>query len=558
MQNKSFVSIFLGAIKGVCYFPHARFIKSLSSPKDAQTKVFQKLVKSIARTEFGEAHKITGREDYEQFVQKIPVRTYREAEPWIQKQIARRNDRIISPDRIVHVETTSGSTSARKRIPYTNSLISTFSNMFAIWAYDLLSTQLQLRTGKIFISVSPKSPNTKSSADFTSDDQYLKEPLRSLVSGFLVSPTSKNNWTNFQQDLALTLMRNPDLEIISIWSPTYLISLMQYVESHKRELEELLGRDIPTHGHSRSVDWSRVFPNLQLISCWDSASAKLSALKLRKKFPGVKIQGKGLLSTEAPITVPLAEANDGCVPLLNDVFFEFEDSQQKVHRLDELTLDCKYEVIVSQMSGLTRYRTNDIVRVTGFQKSTPILDFVARSNATCDLVGEKLSEEFVRSTLAPVLRNKKFILVPRLRETAAYLLLLDAADDAALRAIECFEKCDQDFRPLDQTISDLTDEALQTSYHYKLAKEQRQLAPVRTLFVDDLNDLFQTFQMQEGIKFGDIKETYLVTDLDKANRFIQFVSGSLGKTRLQSQSITVQTDVLAQASSLLTPIPVGT
>ena len=75
------------------------------------------------------------------------------------------------------------------------------------------------------------------------------------------------------------------------------------------------------------------------------------------------MQGKGLLATEAPITVPLVRA-DGCVPLVDSVFLEFEDAAGRFRLLDEVAPDAEYAVIVTQPGGLLRYRLGDRVRVT--------------------------------------------------------------------------------------------------------------------------------------------------------------------------------------------------
>ena len=109
------------------------------------------------------------------------------------------------------------------------------------------------------------------------------------------------------------------------------------------------------------------------------------------------VQGKGLLATEAPMTIPLIKAQ-GCVPVLNEVFFEFEH-QGNIYHLHELELGKVYSIIISQKGGLYRYRIGDRVRVTHYYLKTPCLEFLGRTETTSDLVGEKLHEDFVQDTL---------------------------------------------------------------------------------------------------------------------------------------------------------------
>ena len=65
---------------------------------------------------------------------------------------------------------------------------------------------------------------------------------------------------------------------------------------------------------------TRIWPRLGLISCWGDAHAALHLDELRRSFPGVEIQPKGLLATEAFVTIPF----DDRTPLaIRSHFFEF-------------------------------------------------------------------------------------------------------------------------------------------------------------------------------------------------------------------------------------------
>ena len=150
---------------------------------------------------------------------------------------------------------------------------------------------------------------------------------------------------------------------------------------------------------AQPIDWSRLWPRLKLISCWTSANASAAALRIGDKFPGVCLQGKGLLATEAPMTLPLIEAR-GFVPLIGEVFYEFLDDRGNISLLHELEAGREYEIVLTQKGGLYRYRIGDRIRVTHFYKATPCFEFIGRSDAVSDLVGEKLNETFAQSCLS--------------------------------------------------------------------------------------------------------------------------------------------------------------
>ncbi|MBI2809494.1 MAG: GH3 auxin-responsive promoter family protein [Candidatus Melainabacteria bacterium] len=504
MQNKFMVGILIKLLRAACFPTNFRFHKSLADPQIAQQDTYWKIMADFAQTDYAKSFGITGDENYKEFAAKVPIQTYEELEPWIDRQLKFPTAKVLTPHKIVHAEPTSGSTSNTKYIPYTGKLVNSFSNLFGIWAYDLLQSGLKLETGRIFISVSPKPGNPKQKG-FQSDKEYLQEPLKTLASQFLLTPPATTDSAQFQHALAMTLLADKRLEIISVWSPTYMLSLLDYIEQNKVTLQKsVILRTLP-FPENGPIDWQKVWPKLKLISCWDDASAELAANQLKKCFPGVRIQGKGLLATEAPFTVPLSDA-EGCLPLLNDVFLEFEDSQGVIKRLHELVDHEQYQVIVTQNSGLTRYRMNDIVEVRGFYSKTPMLEFIGRANAVCDLAGEKLHEEFVRNALTPLLSDT-FLVVPNCEKDLGYMMLVDS------RTIT-----NQD------ELAEKAEEALCSAHHYKLARTQNQIAALELQLVENLSMRLQDFHQSEGMKLGNIKDTAFINDPEKAARLLAFIS----------------------------------
>ena len=99
-----------------------------------------------------------------------------------------------------------------------------------------------------------------------------------------------------------------------------------------------------------------------------------------------------------PMTVPIIPAH-GFLPMLGEVFFELIDDKGRAHRLHEVAAGGEYDLVITQKGGLARYRIGDRVRVTHFHHATPALELIGRSDAVCDLVGEKLNEAFVRDCI---------------------------------------------------------------------------------------------------------------------------------------------------------------
>jgi len=54
-----------------------------------------------------------------------------------------------------------------------------------------------------------------------------------------------------------------------------------------------------------------------------------------------------------------------------------------------------YEVVITTLDGLVRYRLHDIVKVVDFCGQTPVIEFVERRGQVVDIVGEKTAEHHV-------------------------------------------------------------------------------------------------------------------------------------------------------------------
>jgi hypothetical protein len=263
-----------------------------------------------------------------------------------------------------------------------------------------------------------------------------------------------------------------DLELISVWSPTFLLSLLDQIDDQ--------------------VDNPRLlWPRLKVVSCWASAASKPFADALAARLPQAHLQPKGLLSTETVVTVP--DPDDR--PVLTECgFFEFErDGQLYLH--DDLSEGFLYEVIATTASGLYRYRTGDLVRYEGRAHSgQPILEFAGRGNAVSDLVGEKLTEPFVAACLEDVPGFR--LLVPA-SESNGYVLLADADSAISIDEIER-RLCDNP--------------------QYAYARSLGQLAALRLMPVNRLYDRYARIQAEQGVQLGDVKPAALRSEREWIGR----------------------------------------
>ncbi|MEL7034620.1 MAG: GH3 auxin-responsive promoter family protein [Cyanobacteria bacterium J06592_8] len=467
-----------------------RFEQKLLQPEQTQKAVQEEIFTRLIKSKYGQSLGIKSIEDW----QKIPIVNYEDIKQWIEPG----KNKLLTPEPIIFYEKTSGSKSQAKLIPYTKSLRKSFNQMFCIWAHDLITNGPKFTTGKIYFCISPEFEENQNSLGLENDSEYLDLGLRLLLSPFLIIlPKRFKTVEEFKKALCLKLLETEELEILSIWSPSFLKIHLDYIQTHHKKLADQLKHRISDQRYKlllqSQISWTQLWPHLKLISCWDNAYSQEPANYLRGLFPDILVQGKGLLATEAPMTVPLIQAS-GCVPLLDEVFFEFEGSDRQIYQLHQLEPNQIYSVIISQKGGLYRYKIGDRVWVTKFYLNTPSLEFIGREGNTSDLVGEKLHEDFVAEVMSQLpLKNTFFkTLIPINSSPPYYVLVVDRLDQHP------------------SEIAQNLDRLLMQSYHYRQARLYGQLSPAQVIISPDMQENILHQKIASGKKWGDIKPEILM------------------------------------------------
>ncbi len=383
--------------------PHAeRFEACLKAPVATQKKLFEKLITDNADTTFSQElgfDKILGYEDIEPYI----------------KRIAEGEQNVLTGEPVKVFEKTGGSTGGPKLIPYTASAIKRFQKGVFPWLYDLLQQRPGIKQGRIYFAISPAVRHeTRTSGGVSigagNDMLYLGSEIGSLFQQLLVVPEIADDFEEWKDLTASALLEARDLSFISVWSPTFLLTILEHIKTR--------------YGN---IDTQKVWPQLDTISCWTSAGSKHFAERLQAAFPHVHIQGKGLLLTEGCITIPYKDFEHPILSLESN-YYEFLDNNGQVHTIEGLEDGRDYQVIISNDSGLYHYNTEDVVRVH-MADNTPQLEFLGRAGIVSDLCGEKLTEAFVTNALSCFLSQYgHFTLTPNTSPFPHYVAVIEQID----------------------------------------------------------------------------------------------------------------------------------
>jgi GH3 auxin-responsive promoter len=499
-----------------------RFRRALQQPEITQHKLLQTYLDQNAQTAFGQAHGFNSIRSYEEFTKRVQLMDYEDLETWIER-IRCGEANVLTCEPVTRLVPTSGSTGARKLIPFTAGLQREFNAAIGPWLIDLLHQSPGIGGGPAYWSVTPfmSDAGPEDSAvpiGFDADTAYLGGTCQRLASTVMAVPDELclvKDMEVFRYVTLLCLLRQRELRLISVWHPSFLTLLLDALSTNWQELladirngqckhadklppivlTALRLRTLPHRGDellcADPLKLETLWPRLKLISCWGDGSAGFATASLKKLFPNVILQPKGLLATEAFVTIPFA----GLQPVaVRSHFFEFVDDAGAVHRVHELRAGQTYEVVVTTAGGLWRYRLRDSVRVTGFIGQTPALQFLGRNGNVSDLFGEKLSETFVIETIQQTLAS--------LDAPLNFVLLAPDKDASGCRYTLYVEG-----KPLGHLAESL-DCALRRNPHYAYCRDLGQLRPVRLFAIAEFGyETYAKRQTTQGARLGEIKPT---------------------------------------------------
>ncbi|MCC6823170.1 MAG: GH3 auxin-responsive promoter family protein [Verrucomicrobia subdivision 3 bacterium] len=501
-----------------------QFRRALQDPERAQQQRLRAYLDPNRHTAFGEVHKFASIRTYDEFAHRVPLMDYESLKPWIER-ICRGESNVLTRDSVTRLVPTSGSSGGRKLIPFTAGLLQEFNAAIDQWLVDLLRHSPGIAAGPAYWSVTPVVSNAKAQASavpigFDTDTAYLGGSRQRLARAVMAVPDESRSIQDlevFRYVTLLCLLRQREMRLISVWHPSFLTLLLDSLPGYWRDLQADIRSggckhadrlppvvrdclELPPLPH-RAEELGRIdlqkpetiWPHLKLLSCWGDGAATVAANSLKELFPNTTVQPKGLLATEACVTIPFVGQHPIAV---RSHFFEFEDEAGKIRRVHELELGQKYEVIVTTSGGLWRYRLRDCVQVTDFIGRTPSLRFLGRSGNVSDLFGEKLSEAFVAQALQEVLvamdTRLSFALLAPDNDTQGYRYTLYAEGK------------------LPESFAATFDQALRLNPHYAYCRDLGQLLPVRLFVITKCG--YQTFINQKigsGARLGDVKPMIL-------------------------------------------------
>ena len=237
-------------------------IKSKSKIRETQVKILLEILKTNKNTEylknFETESQILNAENekelIEKFQNKIPIVNYEDIKEFVEKEKVGKSNVLLS-DKIKLFELTSGSTSDVKYIPYTEKFLKSYMNGVFSWIYNLYQNNKRLFLGSSYWSVSPilKREAVTSGGirvGIEDDTSYFDKVSAFFLNKLFTVPKEIKNIQNMEDFLLITavfLLLSENLAMISVWSPSFLMILLDFIEkNHKVICQIVKSEDLGT------------------------------------------------------------------------------------------------------------------------------------------------------------------------------------------------------------------------------------------------------------------------------------------------------------------------
>jgi GH3 auxin-responsive promoter len=430
----------LSLIAAIVSQSKASFIRKAHQTERVQTAFLRSLLHAHQQTEFGQKHGFSDIKTIAQFRSQIPVQPYRAFAPYTER-MANGETHLLTPDPLIYINISSGSTGVKKLIPVTQRSRRFLSkaSRAAIGFVVSAARRTKRPLGKILfiLSVNPLGYTSSGIAYApvsTSDLRLMDAASRQLFAhpfdAFRISDTA----TRFYLCLLFAL-RNPNLRVISATFPVAALQLCQYLEQYA----ESLIQDIETGEIASGLklepelrikferQWSadphraaqlrqqlKIHGRLTPQQAWSDLSFLITARggtsdfyfdRFPDYFGQIPIFGGIYACAEGVLGVHRDFDTDGAVLAIESGFFEFipEDQWEIESPQTLLPWEVKpgelYRIVLSNYSGFCRYDLGDVVEIEGFLGQTPLIIFRYRRGGVMSSSTEKTTEAHAIHTM---------------------------------------------------------------------------------------------------------------------------------------------------------------
>ncbi len=418
--------------------------KAAKDVSKAQDKTLRGILKYAKDTEYGKEHKFSEilkakspDELFKAFSENVKVNDYEDLRPFINRHM-HGEENILFPGKPQMYATTSGTTSEPKWIPITHKYFSdVYGRMNKMWLSSLISANRHSFAGGV-VSIVGKAiegyaPDgtvygSVSGVSFTNCPEFVKVAYSSPAEVFEIKDYRARYYTimrfGIEYNSTVLITANPSTIVemqnnVNEFYEDYINdiengTLKEDLDIPQHVREALKSRMKPNHARAQELrdlkaKYGEVlpkhyWPDMAVVNTWHCGNTKIYLDKIKNSFPASTKQIEfGYFASECRAGLVLNEGEDTTL-FAHMHYFEFikeedlDNPNPTFLPLSKLEKGKRYCMYVTTCSGLYRYNMNDLVQVTGFDGTIPMIQFIQKVNGIITLTGEKLHErQFIKA-----------------------------------------------------------------------------------------------------------------------------------------------------------------
>ena len=431
-------------------------LKSVRNDTLKAQKVQENLLNNILSfqkdTEYGQKYNFAKIQSIDEFCLAHPLTTYEHYRSIIEDIAETGDHNQLVAEPILLLQQTSGTTGASKLIPRTNSLAESLQKAFLAATeitrnYYLNNKSYSECVGLAFFNTSPQeyTPSGIPKGAGSSERRQFKL-LQKIASLYFCSPASIFLIADSQVAYYchwLFALSQPDIFYISANFASNILEALQVLEqqweflledlnngqinknlkidtSIRKEIEKVL-KPNPQRALFLQLIFEQGFRNilpkiwssLSYLQCITTGSMELYKERLSFYTGNIPIYSGNFGASEAWLGLNLEPEKEKSAYVItpHSAFFEFIPLEQistdkpNTVRLTSLVVGESYEIAVTTIAGLYRYRLGDIIKCVGYYNQSPIVEFLYRQGSLLNIAGEKVSENTIFTALTLAIKK---------------------------------------------------------------------------------------------------------------------------------------------------------
>lgn len=391
--------------------------------------------------ELGKKYDFANIHNLKEFQEKVPISTFEDYAPLIDRMVENNESNIITSEKIIRYCASSGSVGKPKLQPKTKRDV---WNMYCcgfvgtpgcadIYFRNHGMKKIPAQQGPLLMSLN--GHKLKNGVMCNGAGQVPFQYIKPILRFFITTPKDilfpeNEEGTNIPYFQLRFCLCNKKVTYLGSMVITLLTQMFEYLEDNWQmicddiehgtinesvacpdSLRKKYGkmkpnpkranelREIFSQGFDKEPVAYKIWPML----CWGygmtGSTLAVYAEKLKRYVGDLPMHNMGYAASEGFMAMPVELNANDYVLLPRSLIYEFipvdGDENARPLLLDEIEPGKDYEIIITNFSGLYRYRIMDIVRCTGTYNNSKKIEFLYRSNMGINLANEKTTTQML-------------------------------------------------------------------------------------------------------------------------------------------------------------------